>query len=311
MPASANGIRMRNLPLTGRLSVMMAVLALCGPTLCFSEDVKPAVSGTFKGNGKEAKLAFVSARWREPFADKPSIAIILTEQDHSKDKKPDFNAGFGKFGSALIVSLHEDGSIFGCEVVHKGLKKPNFSSVGKIKANNFKYADGKVEGELTTEGEDEFFGDVWEVKDLKFVAPLGPITPEFQPKPEKKSEDEKSAKKSDDDDSADQDEPAKPSADQLNVKDLALPKDATDFEYKALVQQMSFKSPSKVTSVCSELSKNLKGQGWKNDDGDLITPKSSILKRKRDGAKMTIFVKPEGAGSEVKIMAEGLSWEEK
>ena len=72
-------------------------------------NVKPTVTGIFKGNNKDARLAYVSAHWREPFGDKPSIVLVFTEKDHSKDKKPDFNAGFGKFGSALIVSLHEDG----------------------------------------------------------------------------------------------------------------------------------------------------------------------------------------------------------
>jgi hypothetical protein len=98
--------------------------------------VKPTVTGIFKGNGKDAKLAYVSAHWREAFGDKPSMVLVFTEKDHSKDKKPDFNAGFGKFGSALIVSLHEDGDIFGCEVVHSALKHQNFSSIGKINTNN-------------------------------------------------------------------------------------------------------------------------------------------------------------------------------
>src|SRR5881227_345175 len=55
-------------------------------------NVKPSVTGVFKGNGKEAKLAYVSAHWREPFGDKPSMVLAFTEKDHSKDKKPDFNA---------------------------------------------------------------------------------------------------------------------------------------------------------------------------------------------------------------------------
>ena len=80
------------------------------------------MTGVFKGNGKEAKLVHVSAHWREPFNDKPSMVLVFTEKDHSKDKKPDFDAGFGKFGSALIVSLHEDGDIFGCEVAHSALQ---------------------------------------------------------------------------------------------------------------------------------------------------------------------------------------------
>ena len=36
----------------------------------------------------------MSAHWREPFDDKPSMDLVFTEKDHSKDKKPDFNAAF-------------------------------------------------------------------------------------------------------------------------------------------------------------------------------------------------------------------------
>src|SRR5437016_10141711 len=102
-------------------------------------NVKPSVTGAFKGSGKEAKLAHVSAHWREPFSDKPSMVLVFTEKDHSKDKKPDFNAAFGKFGSALIISLHEDGDIFGCQVVHTAheKQKQGFSSIGTIKTKNF------------------------------------------------------------------------------------------------------------------------------------------------------------------------------
>ncbi len=86
-------------------------------------DVKPTVAGTFKGNGKDAKVAYVSARWGEPFDNKPGIVLVFTEKDHSKDNKPDFNATFGKFGSALVVSAHEDGEIYGCEVTHSAMQK--------------------------------------------------------------------------------------------------------------------------------------------------------------------------------------------
>ncbi|HEY1476666.1 MAG TPA: hypothetical protein VGF37_03195 [Chthoniobacterales bacterium] len=191
-------------------------------------SVKP-VTGVFKGNGKEARLAHVSAHWREPFSDKPSMVLVFTEKDHSKDKKPDFNAGFGKFGSALVVSLHEDGEIFGCEVAHSALKHQNFSSVGKIRTNNFEFADGQVKGELTTDGLADVFGETWEVN-VKFVTPLGEIPKEFQPAASKETKEEAT------------DEPAtirsatklsekaapEPTGDKLNVKDLPLTKDASD-----------------------------------------------------------------------------------
>ena len=275
-------------------------------------NVKPSVTGTFKGNGKEAKLAYVSAHWREPFSDKPSMVLVFTEKDHSKDKKPDFDAGFGKFGSALIVSLHEDGDIFGCEVVHSALQHKNFSSVGRIKTNDFEYADGKVQGELTTDGPADVFGETWEVN-LKFVAPLGEIPKEFQPAAAEKPEENATDKLATTESAAELSEKAasKPAKDQVNAKDLALTKDASDVDYKAIVEQIVFKSKANVKSVCSELSANLKAQGWTKDGSDLVTPASAILKRKRGDASLTIFVKPESGGSDVKMMTEGLAWDEK
>ena len=150
-------------------------------------NVNPTVTGVFNGNGKDAKLAYVSAHWREPFGDKPSMVLAFTEKDRSNDKKPDFDAGFGTFGSAAIVSLHEDGDIFGCEVAHSALKHQNFSSIGKINTNDFEYADGQMKGELATAGPTDVFGETWEVN-VKFVAPLGEIPKEFQPAASKEPE---------------------------------------------------------------------------------------------------------------------------
>jgi hypothetical protein len=274
-------------------------------------NVKPSATGVFKGNGKEAKLAYVSAHWREPFGDKPSMDLVFTEKDHSKDKKPDLNAAFGRFGSALIISLHEDGSIFGCQVVHSAHQKQGFSSIGSIHTNDFTFENGKVEGELTTDGQVETFGETWEVK-IKFVAPLGEIPKEFQPAETKNTEEKPSGMTSSDKlttDKSENEPTEKPAAPGLNVKDLALTKDATDVEYKALVEHVEFKSKSNVKSVCAELAANLKAQGWTKDGSDMIQPQSSILKRKRGEAELTIFVKPENGGSEVKIFTDGLSWD--
>src|SRR5213592_4259466 len=213
-------------------------------------NIKPSVTGVFKGNGKEAKLTYVSAHWREPFSDKPSMVLVFTEKDHSKDKKPDFNAGFGKFGSAVVVSLHEDGDIFGCEVAHSALQHKNFSSVGTIKTNDFEYADGQVKGKLTTDGPTDIFGETWEVN-VKFVAPLGEIPKEYQPAAAKESEENATDKPATTEAATELSEKSapKPAKDQLNVKDLALTKDAADVDYKALVEQLGFKSKANVKSV--------------------------------------------------------------
>jgi hypothetical protein len=278
-------------------------------------NVPPTVSGVFKGNGQEAKIASVSARWGEPFNGKTGIVLVFSEKDHSKVKKPDFDAAFGKLGSALVISTHEDGQIYGCQVAHSAHKKSGFSSIGNIEMSDFTYADGKVEGELTTNGQVETFGETWEVK-LKFVAPLGEVPKEFQV-PESKKEvkpastapSKKSADDDGDDDDEDEDIAAKPKADDLKVKELALTKDATDIEYKQVVEHVLFKSKSNVKAVCAELAAGLKAQGWGNDGVDMIQPQSSIMKRKRGGAKLTIFVKPDAGGSQVQMFTEGLSWE--
>ena len=269
-------------------------------------NVKPTVTGTFTGNGKEAKLNYVSARWTEPFDNKPGILLLFTEKDHSKDKKPDNDAMFGKFGSALIISLHEDGSIYSCQVVHSAMKDKGFNSSGSIEATPFTYESGKVEGEITTNGVVDAFDEKWAVK-LKFVAPLGEIPKEYQVAEEKPAAN--TSKESNEEDAAMTKPNEKPAAPSFNVKDLALTKDASDIEYKALVEQMSFKSKSPVKSVCVELAKSLKAQGWISDGSDLVNSKSSILSRKRGQAKLTIFVKPADGGSQVSIMTEGLSWD--
>ena len=197
-------------------------------------------------------------------------------------------------------------------MVHSAHEKQGFSSIGNIKTNNFKFADGKVEGELATDGQVETFGETWEVK-IKFVVPLGEIPAEFQPaeskKPEKPADEDKPEAKKPTTKPTDKPTTAKPdpkpnpqpAADQLHVKDLALTKDAADFEYKKLVEHLDFKSKSDVKSVCAELAANLKAQGWTASGGDLINAKSSILMRKRGDASLTIFVKPDKEGSLVRM----------
>lgn len=267
-------------------------------------NVKPTVTGVFKGNGKDAKLIYASAHWGEPFNGKPGIVLVFSEKDHSKDPKPDFNASFGKFGSALIVSLHEDGQIYGCEVVHAAMERKNFSSLGSMETSSFNYDNGKVEGELTTNGPVDTFGEKWEAK-LQFIAPLGDIPKELQVAESTKTEEKRASSKEED---LDEETESKPAGSGIKAKELTLTKDAAEVQYNSLVEQIQFTSKSDVKSVCAELAARLQGQGWTKDGNDLITPSSSILKRKHGEAKLTIFVKPAAGGSEVKMMTEGLSW---
>jgi hypothetical protein len=155
-----------------QLCLALCVAAFAGSmfvsSLCAADD--SSVSGLFKGNGKEAKLAFVSARKGEPFADKPTTVLILTEKDHSKDKRADIKAGFGDYGSALVITFNDEGKIVGCVIAHSAHKKSGFSSVGNITMTDFKRDDGKIQGKISTKGEQEFFGDKWEIN-LSFKTP--------------------------------------------------------------------------------------------------------------------------------------------
>jgi hypothetical protein len=153
------------------MKLLFGVLAvagwLAGAQLALAEDAP--VSGVFKGNGKEAKLAYITAIKGEPFNDKPTIVLVMTEKDHSKDPKPRFGAMFGRFGSALIITIMQDGKIIGCEVAHAAHQKSGFSAIGPVKMKDFKMEGGNVSGKLATDGEEKTFGETWEVN-VKFKA---------------------------------------------------------------------------------------------------------------------------------------------
>jgi len=173
----------------------------------------------------------------------------------------------------------------------------------------FTYDEGKVEGELTTNGPVDSFGEKWEVK-IKFVAPLGEIPKEYQVAESETKEVASKPSTTEKSEEQIQSNESKPAAGALKAKDVALTKDATDVQYNPLVEQLQFKSKLDVKRVCVELATNLKAQGWSNDGVDMVNSKSSILKRKRGESALTIFVKPDNGGSEVKMMTEGLSWDE-
>jgi hypothetical protein len=264
---------------------------------------KASVTGKFTGNGKPAALAFISARIREPFADQEAITLIFTEKNHAASKKPEFDAAFGEFGSAITLSLHRDGKIFGCDVRHTNIEKSPFTSIGNIKFSDLVVTDTNISGKVATTGPQDIFGEKWDV-DLKFSVPLPPkafVAAAAPPKP---------AKPADDDDAdAPADAPPKaPAGPLIAVRDLPLPKGAAGVDYKQLVQQIDFTSPQTVEAVAKEFSASLKKQGWKDGAGNLLTKKNAILHRENGAAKLTIMVKPADGGSSVKIFTEGMDW---
>lgn len=290
---------MKTFPFLRLWQISAALIALSFAGLATAQTpVKPTVAGKFIGNGKDAALKFALVEEAEAFGDKEAVKLIFTEKDPAKAKKPAFDAMFGKLGSAMILSVDLDGKIFGCEVAHSAHKKQGFSSVGKIKMAEFKIADGNVTGHVSTGGELDTFGEKWEV-DLKFAAPL-PAKPRNAPAPQPAAGEPGEPAKKD----------PKPAATGplIAARKLPLPKDATDVEFKQLVNQIQFSSARPVEAVTKEFAASLKQQGWKDGAGSLMGKKNSILKREQGDAKLTIMIQPAAAGSVVKIFTEGLDW---
>ena len=258
--------------------------------------VKPAVSGKFTGNGKNAAVKFVTVEEHEEFSGKPAVTLVFTEKDPAAARKASFDAAFGKLGSALILSVHHDGGIFGCQVAHSAHEKQGFTALGEIHMAEFEIAGGNVKGNVRTGKVLDTFGEKWEV-DLKFAAPLpeklrmASLAP---PKPAA-SEPRESTKKA-------------PAGPKIAARKLPLPKDAADVQYKQLVEHIQFSSAQPVEAVAKEFSASLKQQGWKDGAGSLLGKKNAILQREQGGAKLTIMIQSAAAGSVVKIFTEGLDW---
>ena len=261
--------------------------------------VKPTVSGKFDGNGKPGKIQFLRVEEHEPFGDKEAVRLIFTEKDPATSKKPSFDAAFGKLGSALILSVHRvDGAIFGCEVAHRAHRKQGFTALGEIHMVEFEIVGGNVKGEVSTGQVLDTFGEKWDV-DLKFAAPLPDKlrnAPAAPPKPV--ASEPREMKK----------EPKAPAGPRIAARKLPLPAEATDVEFKQLVEQIHFSSPRPVDTEAKELSAKLKQQGWKESGRDLLGKTSAILKRELGEGKLTIMVQPKAAGSTVKIFTEKLDW---
>jgi len=291
-----------------RLPVLAAAAfvftSLAGTTQLHGQALpdKPVVKGTFLGDGKDAKIQYLVVQAREPFSDQAAIRLIFTEKNPSASKKPDFDAAFKRLGSALIISVHKDGGIFGCEVAHTAHPKSPFSAIGEIKTADFKVTDTHVSGRIITGKELDAFGQKWNV-DLTFSAPLpkGAFTA-AEPAPESKSKMAAKDKEKEDD------KPEAPAGPAIPIADLPLPATARDIEYKAIVEQIAFSSDASVSIVANDFSAKLKQKGWKDTPGSLIGKTNAILKRKQGAAALTIMVQPAGKGCNVKVFAEGLDW---
>lgn len=278
--------------------------AMLGISLAQTPSDKPSVSGTFIGNGKDGNIKHLVVTAREAFNDKGAIKLIFAEKDPSKSKNVDMDVTFNRLGSALMISVFKDGSIFGCVVSHSAHEKSGFSALGEIKTEDFKVTDTQVSGRVTTGGELDAFGEKWAV-DLKFSAPLPAGA--FAVAAAENTSDEKpmaEKKKSKTDDEAE----TAAKGPKPTVAELPLPAGARDVEYKTIVQQIAFSADASVSTVAKDFASKLAAKGWKEAPGSLMGKTNAILKRKLSGAELTAMVQPAGSGCKVKIFTEGFDW---
>src|SRR6516165_711496 len=109
-----------------------------------------SVSGTYLINGKPVQLKYAKAIKGEPFDNKDTTLVVLSEKDVSKSKKPDNDAMFGKLGGALILTITSDGELVGTQVVKD---KVQFSASGNVKLSDYKAEAGKLTGQVATDGQ--------------------------------------------------------------------------------------------------------------------------------------------------------------
>jgi hypothetical protein len=126
--------------------------------------------GKYVANGKEAKLAYLSAKKGEPFSGKPVTILIFSEKDASKDARADFHAQMGDLGDALVVHLSkgdDEWRVIGTEFAHSALKHSGASGSGIVSAKDVSLANGEISGHLVTEPNADLFDEPLTV-DLKF-----------------------------------------------------------------------------------------------------------------------------------------------
>src|SRR5438309_5905716 len=143
--------------------IIFSVLAVVVLSAAQTGAADSEVSGIFKGNDQPAKLAFVSAHKGTAIAGKETIKLVFTEKDHAKDQQADLKALFGDYGSALIIGIQPDGKVVTCDIAHQAHKQKPISSPSSVKMSDFKNEGGQISGKLATDGEQEAFGQTWEV----------------------------------------------------------------------------------------------------------------------------------------------------
>jgi len=151
-----------------RVFPFLFITLLVTATASAGASAQSKVSGVFKGNDKPATLTQVTAHSGTE-SGKPVVVLVFSSKDQAGHAKPDFDALFGKLGDALVVKVFADGQVYSGDIVHSNLDAPGGSiqTFGVLKMADYKIADGKISGHLTSNGPHDSHGLKFEV-DLNF-----------------------------------------------------------------------------------------------------------------------------------------------
>ncbi|HEY2396203.1 MAG TPA: hypothetical protein VGH81_09540 [Rudaea sp.] len=153
------------------MTIFRGLLLSCG--FVFAAGIALAAApfdGKYVANGKDGKLAYLSAKKGEPFSGRPVTILIFSEKDASKDARADFHAQMGDLGDALVVHLSkgdDEWRVIGTEFAHSALKHSGASGSGIVSAKDVSLANGEISGHLVTEPNADLFDEPLTV-DLKF-----------------------------------------------------------------------------------------------------------------------------------------------
>jgi len=152
------------------MNTTIRILLSCGLAWFATELWAAPIEGTYSANGRDARLVYAFAKKGEPFSGKPVTLLIFSEQDASKDPRPDFHAQMGAFGDALVIHLMKDGSewdVIGSEFSHTALKHSGVSGTGIVSVKDVTMTNGEISGHLMTHPNADLFDEPL-VVDLHF-----------------------------------------------------------------------------------------------------------------------------------------------
>ena len=133
------------------------------------------VDGTFRVEGKDAKLSIARAIKGEPYVNNPTIDIAFTEKDASAAKNFHFLTSRDTYGAAITITLYKTkgGSydVISSSFGHPASKMSGGGGTGIVDVKDVKVANGEISGELYTKPNSTLFNEKLDI-DLKFKVPL-------------------------------------------------------------------------------------------------------------------------------------------